>query len=335
MNKIKQVSNLYFVNPGAFLLLLLIPIIWMWLRKQERFVKLRFSTLAGFSEGISIRAKLNIWLPNTLRLLTFLMLVIALARPQTVFEEKVIEAEGIDIIISMDISSSMLSEDFKPNRLVSSQKLAADFVDGRAYDRIGLTAFAGESFTKCPITTDHKIVKEFLLQLECGQLRDGTAIGMGLASSVKALSKSKAKSKVIILLTDGENNSGYIQPMTAVEMVKAFNIKVYTIGVGSTGEALTPMGRRADGSYPMGYAKVVIDEDLLKDISSKTGGKYFRATDENGLKKIYEEIDQLEKTKMEVEIVKRQSDQFFIFIFWAILFLGLEILLRNTIFRTI
>lgn len=328
-------SNLYFVNPGAFLLLLILPIIWAWLRKREQFVKLRFSTLAGFGKATSIRAKLNIWLPNTLRILTFMALVIALARPQAIFEEQVIEAQGIDIIISMDISSSMLSEDFQPNRLVASQKLAADFVESRTYDRIGLTAFAGESFTKCPITTDHKIVKQFLSELECGKLQDGTAIGMGLASSVKALSKSKAKSKVIILLTDGENNAGYIQPMTAVEMAKAFNIKVYTIGVGSMGEALTPIGRRADGTYPMGYARVVIDENLLREIAANTEGRYFRATDENGLKKIYSEIDQLEKTKMEVEIVKRQSDKFFFFVFWAIIFLSLEILLRNTVFRRI
>lgn len=328
-------SNLYFVNPGAFLLLLILPIIWAWLRKREQFVKLRFSTLAGFGKATSIRAKLNIWLPNTLRILTFMALVIALARPQAIFEEQVVEAQGIDIIISMDISSSMLSEDFQPNRLVASQKLAADFVESRTYDRIGLTAFAGESFTKCPITTDHKIVKQFLSELECGKLQDGTAIGMGLASSVKALSKSKAKSKVIILLTDGENNAGYIQPMTAVEMAKAFNIKVYTIGVGSMGEALTPIGRRADGTYPMGYARVVIDENLLREIAANTEGRYFRATDENGLKKIYSEIDQLEKTKMEVEIVKRQSDKFFFFVFWAIIFLSLEILLRNTVFRRI
>jgi Ca-activated chloride channel family protein len=329
------VSNLYFVNPAAFLLLLIIPIIGAWLHKRERFVKLRFSTLAGFGKTTSIRAKLNIWLPNMLRILTFVALVIALARPQAVFEEEVIEAEGIDIIISMDISSSMLSEDFQPNRLVVSQQLAADFVESRTYDRIGLTAFAGESFTKCPITTDHKIVKQFLAELECGKLQDGTAIGMGLASSVKALWKSKAKSKVIILLTDGENNSGDIKPLIAVEMAKAFNIKVYTIGVGSMGEALTPIGRRADGSYPMGYARVVIDENLLREIASKTDGKYFRATDENGLKKIYSEIDQLEKTKMEVEIVKRQSDKFFFFVFWAIIFLSAEILLKNTIFRRI
>lgn len=328
-------SNLYFVNPGAFLLLLILPIIGAWLHKRERFVKLRFSTLAGFSGQESIRAKLNIWLPNILRILTFIALVIALARPQAVFEERIVEAEGIDIIISMDISSSMLSEDFEPNRLVASQQLAADFVESRTYDRIGLTAFAGESFTKCPITTDHKIVKQFLSELECGKLQDGTAIGMGLASSVKALSKSKAKSKVIILLTDGENNAGYIQPMTAVEMAKAFNIKVYTIGVGSMGEALTPIGRRADGTYPMGYARVVIDENLLREIAKSTDGKYFRATDENGLKKIYQEIDQLEKTKMEVEIIKRQSDKFFIFIFWAIIFLSTEVLLTNTIFRRI
>lgn len=328
-------SSIYFVNKAAFLLLLLLPAIWLWLRKQERFAKMRFATLAGFEERPSIRARLNKWLPNTLRLLTFLMLVIALARPQMIYKEEEIDAEGIDIIISMDLSSSMLSKDFEPDRLMASQALAAEFVDGRAYDRIGITAFAAESFTKCPLTTDHRVVKQFLSELECGKLNDGTAIGMGLANSVKALSESKAKSKVIILLTDGENNAGYIQPLTAVEMAKAYNIKVYTIGVGSMAEAMTPTGRRSDGSYVFGYRSVRIDETLMDDIAKKTGGKYFRATDANSLKKVYNEIDQLEKTKMEVAIVKRQSDEFFIFVFFAIGFLSLEILLKYTVLRTI
>lgn len=328
-------SNIYFVNPEAFLLLLLIPLVWWWLRKQERFAKMRFSTLAGFSEKPSLRARLNTWLPSALRVLTFILLVTAFARPQMIFKEEEIDAEGIDIIISMDLSSSMLSKDFEPDRLTASQALAAEFVDGRNYDRIGVTAFAAESYTKCPITTDHKIVKKFLAELECGKLSDGTAIGMGLANSVKALSKSEAKSKIIILLTDGENNAGYIQPLTAVEMAKSFNIKVYTIGVGSMTEAMTPTGRRSDGSYVFGYRTVRIDETLMEDIANKTGGKYFRATDVNSLKKIYQEIDQLEKTKMEVAIVKRQSDEFFIFVLLAMAFLMIEILLKNTIFRTI
>ncbi len=328
-------TNIYFVHRAAFLLLLLLPVMVWWLRKQERFAKLRFATLEGFSGRPSTRARLNIWLPNTLRLLVLALLITAFARPQMIFKEKEIDAEGIDIIISMDLSSSMLSKDFEPDRLTASKELAADFVDGRGYDRIGITAFAAESYTKCPITTDHKIVKQFLADLECGKLNDGTAIGMGLANSVKALSKSKAKSKVIILLTDGENNAGYIQPITAVEMAKAFNIKVYTIGVGSMAEAMTPTGRHTDGTYVFGFRTVRIDETLMETIAEKTGGKYFRATDANSLKKIYEEIDQLEKTKMEVIVIKRQTDEFFIFVLLAILFLGLEILLKSTVFRTI
>lgn len=328
-------SSIYFVNKAAFLLLLLIPIVWIWLRKREQFAEMRFSTLAGFEGKPSIRARLNQWLPTTLRVLTFVSLVIALARPQMIYKEEEIDAEGIDIIISMDLSSSMLSKDFEPDRLQASQELAAEFVDGRVYDRIGITAFAAESFTKCPLTTDHKVVKRFLAELECGKLSDGTAIGMGLANSVKALAESEAKSKVIILLTDGENNAGYIQPLTAVEMAKAYNIKVYTIGVGSMAEAMTPTGRRSDGSYVFGYRSVRIDETLMQEIADKTGGKYYRATDANSLKKVYTEIDQLEKTKMEVAIVKRQSDEFFIFVLLGIIFLSLEILLKYTVLRTI
>ena len=328
-------SSIYFVNKAAFLLLLLIPVVWIWLRKREQFAEMRFSTLAGFEGKPSIRARLNQWLPTTFRVLAFVSLVIALARPQMIYKEEEIDAEGIDIIISMDLSSSMLSEDFKPNRLQASQNLAVTFVDSRAYDRIGITAFAAESFTKCPITTDHRVVKQFLSELECGKLEDGTAIGMGLANSVKALSRSEVKSKVIILLTDGENNAGYIQPLTAVEMAKAYKIKVYTIGVGSITEAWTPIERRPDGSYDFGPRSVRIDETLLKDIAKKTGGKYYRATDVNSLKKIYNEIDQLEKTKMEVAIVKRQSDEFFIFVLFGIIFLSLEILLKYTVLRTI
>ena len=308
---------------------------WVWLRNRVFFAEMRVPTIAGFPKELSIRARINQWLPITRRLLTFLSLVIALARPQLIYKEEEVDAEGIDIIISMDLSSSMLSEDFKPNRLNVSQQLAADFVSGRTHDRIGLTAFAAESFTKCPLTTDHRVIKQFLQELACGTLNDGTAIGMGLASSVKALSDSQAKSKVIILLTDGENNAGYIQPLTAVEMAKTYNIKVYTIGVGSTTEARTPIDRFSDGTYDFGYRLVKIDENLLQEISEKTSGKYFRATDANSLKKVYNEIDQLEKTKMEIAIVERQSDEFFSFILFAIIFLSLEILLRYTILRTI
>ena len=316
-------------------MLLLVPIIWIWLRNRVHHADMRVTTLASFPKEISIRASINQWLPTTLRLLTFLMLIIALARPQLIYSEEEIDAEGIDIIISMDLSSSMLSEDFEPNRLTVSQQLASEFISERTYDRIGLTAFAAESFTKCPLTTDHRVIRQFLQELECGILIDGTAIGMGLASSVKALANSEAKSKVIILLTDGENNAGYIQPMTAVEMAKTFNIKVYTIGVGSTTEARTPIDRLSDGTYDFDYRLVRIDEKLLQEIAEKTSGKYFRATDANSLKKVYNEIDQLEKTKMEIEVVEKQSEAFFIFLLLAIIFLSLEIVLRYTVFRTV
>ena len=263
------------------------------------------------------------------------MLVIALARPQLTLKEEQIDAEGIDIILAMDLSSSMLAKDFKPDRLEASKVVAADFVEQRPYDRMGLTVFAGESFTQCPLTTDHKVVNEFLANLECGVLDDGTAIGMGLATGVNRLKDSEAKSKVVILLTDGVNNVGYVQPITAAEIAREFGVKVYTIGVGSTTEALSPIGRRGDGEYIFGFTRVEIDEDLLIEIADMTNGKYFRAVDEESLKQIYAEIDRLEKTKLEITTIKRHSEEYFRFAFLAMIFIGLEVFLRYTIFRTI
>ena len=235
----------------------------------------------------------------------------------------------------MDLSSSMLAQDFKPDRLEESKRVAADFVNKREHDRIGLSVFSGEAFTQCPLTTDHKVVKEFLAGLKCGLLEDGTAIGMGLATSVNRLKDSDAKSKVVILLTDGVNNAGYIKPYTAAEIAREFDVKVYTIGVGSTGDALTPVSRRSDGKYIFGLARVEIDEALLEEIANMTGGKYFRATSGEGLEKIYEEINQLEKTEIEVTSIKRYSEEFHYFAFWGLVLLVLEFLLRYTVFRTI
>lgn len=297
-------------------------------------VKIQFSNLAAFNEKPTFKASLAAWLPNVLRFLAFSTLIIALARPQLVFQEQEIDAEGIDIVISIDLSLSMLSKDFEPNRLVASKAIAAEFVDSRKYDRIGITAFAGESYTKCPVTTDHRIVKQFLSELEFGELQNGTAIGMGLATSVKALAKSEAKSKVIILLTDGENNYGYIQPLTAVEMAKTFGIKVYTIGVSSEGEILEAVGVYPNGEAAFRTRIADFDESGLIEIAEKTGGKYFRATDANSLKSIYNEIDQLEKTKMDILVIKRKVDKFHFFVLLGIIFIGLEILLKMTLFRT-
>ncbi|HHH49756.1 MAG TPA: VWA domain-containing protein [Saprospiraceae bacterium] len=325
-----------FVNPEFFLLLLLLPIIGFWYlwKYRQRYPEMRLSTLEALAEVNSLRGRLRALLP-ILRALAFIALVIAMARPQETLKEEEIKAEGIDIMLVMDLSSSMLAQDFKPDRLEVSKAVATEFVGKRSFDRIGLAVFAGEAFTQCPLTTDHRVVKEFLGHLRCGILEDGTAIGMGLATAVNRLKDSEADSKVVILLTDGVNNAGYVKPMTAAEIAREFDVKVYTIGVGSTGDAYTPVSRRSDGKYNFGLARVEIDEDLLVEIAEMTGGKYFRATSAESLQKIYAEIDNLEKTEIEVTSIKRYSEEFYRFVFWALLFLVVELLLRYTVFRTI
>jgi Ca-activated chloride channel family protein len=215
-----------------------------------------------------------------------------------------------------------------------SKKVASEFVDKRPDDRIGLVVFSGESFTQCPLTSDHRIVKRFLSQLQCGFLEEGTAIGMGLATAVNRIKDSEAKSKVVILLTDGDNNTGYIKPLTAAEMARELDVTVYTIGVGSKGMALTPQGKRSDGSYVFDYARVMINEELLGQIAQTTGGKYFRATSEQSLEQVYNEIDQLEKTEREVTTFKRYSDEFHWFLRIGLSLFLMHLLLSVTILRT-
>ncbi len=329
-------KNITLVNPQLLLLLLLLPLIAMWyfVRHRQRYPELRMSSLKALSGKGSWRGQLRGILP-ILRALAFTAIVIALARPQLTLKEEIIKADGIDIFMVMDLSSSMLAQDFKPDRLEVSKRVAAEFVDKRRHDRIGLAVFAGEAFTQCPLTTDHGVVKGFLAELRCGILEDGTAIGMGLASAINRLKDSEAKSKVVILLTDGDNNAGYIKPVTAAEIAREFGVKVYTIGVGSQGKALTPVSRRSDGEYIFGLATVQIDESLLRKIAEMTGGKYFRATSEESLERIYRDIDALEKTEIEVTSIKRYSEEFHRFVFLGLLFLIFEILLRYSVFRTI
>lgn len=330
------IGNITFVNPELLLLLLVLPLtaFWYYLRRRERYATLRLPSLEPLAGVSSLRGRLRASLP-LLRALAFSALVIALARPQEVLQEEEVKAEGIDIFLVMDLSSSMLAQDFKPDRLEVSKRVAAEFVDKRTYDRIGLSVFAGEAFTQCPLTTDHRVVKEFLANLKCGILEDGTAIGMGLATAVNRLKDSESKSKVVILLTDGVNNAGYIKPLTAAEIAAEFGVRVYTIGVGSTGDALTPVSRRSDGRYIFGLARVEIDEELLRQIADMTDGAYFRATSAESLERIYAEIDQLEKTEIEVTVVKRYSEEFHRFALWGLIFLGLELFLRYSVFRTI
>ncbi len=329
-------EKITFVSPFFFVLLLLLPIIawWYFRTYQQRYAPMRMSTLEGLENTQSIRGRLRSLLP-ILRILSFVALVVALARPQRVLKEEEVVAEGIDISLAMDLSSSMLAQDFQPNRLEVSKRVAADFVRQRQYDRIGLVVFAGEAFTQCPLTTDHLVLNEFLSKLECGILEDGTAIGMGLATAVNRLKDSDSKSKVVILLTDGVNNTGYQSPMLAAKIAKEYNIKVYTIGVGSVGETRAPVSRRSDGKYVLGLVRVEIDEELLRQIAEMTGGKYYRAVDEQSLEQIYASIDQLEKTKIEVTSFKRYSEEYHHFAFLGILFLLIEVLLRYTVLRAI
>jgi len=328
--------NIEFVNPYILVLLLLIPIIGLWQRWKNKKTEAYFTlpSLESIEHIRSLRSRLVPFIP-LLRALSLAAFIIALARPQLALKEEEIKAEGIDIMLIMDLSSSMLAQDFKPDRLQVSKKVAKDFVDKRPYDRLGLVVFAGESFTQCPLTTDHRVVKDFLDNLQCGLLDDGTAIGMGLASAVNRLKESEAESKVVILLTDGVNNAGYIKPNTAAEIAKEFDIKVYTIGVGSVGKALSPISRRSDGKYVFGMARVEIDEALLRNISAMTGGKYYRATSEESLQAIYAEIDQLEKTEIDVTVFKKYSEEFRKFLVWGFGFLLLEILLSLTLLRTL
>jgi Ca-activated chloride channel family protein len=331
-----SIGQLTFSSPYFLLLLLGIPamIVLQYFRGDRDKVRLSLPSISGLQEIKSIRSILYPYL-SVIKYLTFICLVLALARPQLTLREEIVTAEGIDIFLAMDLSSSMLARDFNPDRLEVSKRVAADFVDKRPYDRIGLAVFAGESFTQSPLTTDHRVVKEFLANLKCGILEDGTAIGMGLAAGVNRLKDSKAESKVIILLTDGVNNAGYIRPMTAADIAKEFNVKVYTIGVGTTGDALSPVSRRDDGRYIFGMARVEIDENLLREIAEMTGGQYFRATSEESLEKIYADIDQLEKTEMEVTAFNRYSEEYYRFLGIGLALLFLELFLRWSLFRKI
>jgi Ca-activated chloride channel family protein len=244
-----------------------------------------------------------------------------------------VTTEGIDIIIALDISSSMLAEDLKPNRIEAAKKVAEQFIDGRPNDRIGLVVFSGESFTQCPMTTDHAVLKNLFQGLQSGMLADGTAIGEGLATAVNRIRNSKAKSKVIILLTDGVNNMGSIAPVTAGEIAKTFGIRVYTIGIGTQGVAPYPVKTPFGIQYQ--NMEVQIDEDILKQIAQETGGKYFRATSTSKLKEIYSDIDQLEKTKIDVTEFRHKSEEFYPLIILAALLLGLEMILRYTLLKSL
>ena len=297
-----MIEGIYFANPNYLWLLLIIPIMVVWniLTWKKKQPTLKMPSLLNFKTSFSFLAKFYPLL-YVFRLLAIGLIILSIARPQTVdVSTRTKTNKGIDIVMAIDVSSSMLAQDLKPNRLVALKRVAGEFIEDRRSDRIGLVVYAGESYTKTPITSDKSIVKSSLGEINFqGLIEDGTAIGMGLATSVNRLKDSKAKSKIIILLTDGVNNSGFIDPKIATELAVEFGIKTYTIGLGSNGTALAPVGILPNGKFKYGLTKVEIDEVLLKEISQKTGGIYFRATNNQKLEEIYDEINKLEKTEIE------------------------------------
>ncbi|RAJ13914.1 vWA domain-containing protein [Arenibacter echinorum] len=328
-------ENISFANPQFFWLLLLLPVamLWYFFKRREQTASLKMSSIKGFPKG-NILPKLKPAL-FVMRLLALAAIIVAMARPQTEdISTRTKTTKGIDIVMAIDVSSSMLAKDLKPYRLAALKKVAADFISERPNDRIGLVAYAGESYTKTPITSDKSIVLRALDEITYGQLNDGTAIGMGLATSVNRLKESKALSKVIILLTDGVNNSGFIEPQTAADLAVEFGIKTYTIGIGTNGNAMTPIAYNADGSFRYGMREVEIDESLLKSIAETTGGQYFRATDNKKLEAIYEEINKLEKTEVEEFKYYKYEERFRPWVYLAGVLLLLEWLARNTLFRS-
>ena len=318
-----------FANPEYFLLLvLLIPmILWYIFREKKSHADLQFSSLRAFR---NMKHTGKIWMRHVLfalELLAILFIVTALARPQSNNSWQSYSSEGIDIVLALDVSGSMLARDFEPDRLEAAKEVATKFILERPQDKIGLVIFSGESFTQCPLTTDQAVLVNLLREVKSGMIEDGTAIGLGLANAVNRLKDSQGKSKVVILLTDGVNNQGSIDPIMAAELAKTFGIRVYTIGVGSYGEApypvMTPFGMQLQN------VPVEIDEEVLQQIAMLTGGKYFRATDNDKLSQIYQEIDQLEKSKIEVKHFSKKNEQYFIFGLIGMVLLIAQVLLRK------
>lgn len=330
-------DNLVFKNPEFLWLLLSIPVIifFMYYFRFKKVSNLKISSFDNFKTK-SFKSKLYPLL-NTLRIISIVLVIIALSRPQEISNSsRTKTSSGIDIVIAVDISSSMLAQDLKPNRLEALKSVASEFINDRINDRIGLVIYAGESYTKTPVTSDKEVVINSLTEISFdGIIDDGTAIGMGLATSVNRLKDSKAKSKVIILLTDGVNNSGFIDPSTAADLASTYGIKTYTIGLGTNGNARAPVALNPNGSFRFGITKVEIDEDLLNEVADKTGGKYFRATDNRKLEEIYEEINKLEKTEVEEIKYSDIDEKYRPFALLAFVLISLELFLKYVIFRSV
>jgi Ca-activated chloride channel family protein len=301
---------------------------------RKNMSQLRYSSLAGVKQAASPRTAYYTHIPVVLRTLALALLIVAIARPQSSSSWQDVTTEGIDIVLCLDISGSMLAEDFKPNRLEASKKVAMNFMKGRPNDRVGLVIFSAESFTQCPLTTDHSILLNLFQDVKTGMLEDGTAIGLGLATSVQRLKDSEAVSKVVILLTDGDNNSGSIAPITAAEIAKEFGVRVYTIGVGTRGSApfpfTDPFGRTVYQDV-----EVRINEALLKEMAEMTDGRYFRATDNAALEAVYAEIDQMERSKIDVTEYRKRKEEFMPFAALALLLVLAEVLVRQSVLRSV
>ncbi len=324
-----------FAYPWILWLLLLIPVLGFvyWRRRRRMVAEVTFSSLKPFDHmPRSLRERVHD-VPIALRLAALGLFIVALARPQSISSKENVSTEGIDIVLLLDISGSMLAEDFSPNRMEAAKQVAEEFINGRANDRIGLVIFSAQSFTQCPLTTDYPVLKSLLKEVKSGMIADGTAIGLALANGVNRLKDSKAKSRVMILLTDGVNNRGEIDPITAAKIAATYGIRVYTVGVGAQGEAPYPV------ETPFGIQRrlipVDLDEKTLTAVADMTSGKYYRATDNRKLKAIYKEIDQLERTKIEVTAYKRYSELFYGWLGAGLLALLLEVILSSTLFRKI
>lgn len=324
-----------FANPlYLYLLLLLIPMIGWYIWKLSRSqASLQISASQAFDKAPATYKVYLRHLPFVLRMAAIAILIIVLARPQSTDNWQNSSKEGINIMLAMDISSSMLAEDLKPNRLEAAKDVAAAFINGRPNDNIGLVVFSAESFTQCPLTTDHTVLLNLFKDIQSGMIQDGTAIGLGLANAVSRIKDSQAKSKVIVLLTDGSNNAGEIAPVTAAQIAKTFGIRVYTIGVGTEGEAPQPFQTAFGVQYH--NVQVVIDEKTLNQIAVETGGEYFRATDNKSLKAIYAKIDEMEKTKISVQEFSKKQEEYKNWALLAFCILLIEVLLRNTLLRNI
>ncbi len=317
-----------------FLLLLLIPyIVWYIMKRKKNEATLQISDARVYAHTPKSFRNYLLHAPFVLRIIALVLIIIILARPQTTNSWQNSEIEGIDIMLAVDVSTSMLAEDLKPNRLEAAKDVAAEFINGRPNDNIGITLFAGESFTQCPLTVDHGVLLNMVKNVRCGLVEDGTAIGMGIANAVSRLKDSKAKSKVIILLTDGTNNKGDISPLTGAEIAKSFGIRIYTIGVGTNGTA--PYPYPVAGTVQYINMPVEIDENTLTQIAGTTDGNYFRATSTSKLKEVYHEIDKLEKTKLNVKEYSKRKEEYQWFAVMAFLCILLEVLLRNTVLKKI